>query len=85
MEWETGNVASSHGALNKIFLGILNGILSGGTLILPCRKSYSFLTDRIGNYQELSPYFIVWRNFNSANDYLSVIKVEHDDIDINVP
>ncbi|HFW5354595.1 TPA: hypothetical protein ACIBXN_005214, partial [Salmonella enterica subsp. diarizonae serovar 48:i:z] len=62
-----------------------NGSLLGGTLILPSREMYPFLTDRIGNYQELSPYFNVWRNFNIANGYLSVIEVEHDEIDVNAP
>ncbi|ANA19630.1 restriction endonuclease [Salmonella enterica] len=85
VEWETGNISSSHRALNKICLGILNGSLLGGTLILPSREMYPFLTDRIGNYQELSPYFNVWRNFNIANGYLSVIEVEHDEIDVNAP
>ncbi|WP_198440049.1 hypothetical protein [Enterobacter oligotrophicus] len=85
VEWETGNISSSHRALNKICLGMLNGSLLGGTLILPSREMYSFLTDRIGNYQELSPYFHLWRNINISNGYLSVIEVEHDEIDVNIP
>jgi hypothetical protein len=30
VEWETGNISSSHRALNKIILGILHGKLIGG-------------------------------------------------------
>ncbi|MDM8516795.1 hypothetical protein QUF76_11395 [Desulfobacterales bacterium HSG16] len=35
VEWETGNISSSHRALNKIAVGLLDGILAGGILILP--------------------------------------------------
>ena len=52
-EWETGNISSSHRALNKICIGILEGHLAGGVLILPDRELYKFLTQRIGNYKEL--------------------------------
>ncbi|MBS4429718.1 restriction endonuclease [Pectobacterium punjabense] len=84
VEWETGNISSSHRALNKICLGMLNGSLLGGTLILPSRELYPFLTDRIGNYLELSPYFEVWKNINIANGYLSVIEIEHDEVNTNI-
>lgn len=84
VEWETGNISSSHRALNKICLGMLNGSLLGGTLILPSRELYPFLTDRIGNFLELSPYFNVWSNLNITNGYLSVIEVEHDEINTNI-
>jgi Restriction endonuclease BamHI len=50
VEWETGNISSSHRALNKIVIGILSGKLAGGSLIIPTRNFYYFLTDRIGNY-----------------------------------
>jgi len=33
----------------------------GTALVLPSRKLYPYLTDRIGNYEELEPYFDVWR------------------------
>lgn len=78
LEWETGNISSSHRALNKMALGLIQGVLSGGVLILPSRKMYSFLTDRIGNFQELSPYFPMWKNLNITRGYLAVIEIEHD-------
>jgi hypothetical protein len=56
VEWETGNISSSHRAINKMALGILKDILIGGVLILPTRKMYSYLTDRVGNFPELAPY-----------------------------
>ena len=61
MEWETGNVSSSHRALNKMALGILKGIFIGGALVLPTRAMYKYLTDRIGNFPEIEPYFALWR------------------------
>lgn len=51
LEWETGNISSSHRAINKMCLGILKGVLVGGVLILPTRKMYYYLTDRIGNFK----------------------------------
>ena len=35
VEWETGNISSSHRAVNKMTLGILKRILVGGALICP--------------------------------------------------
>ena len=37
VEWETGNISSSHRAVNKMALGLLEGILVGGVLIVPTR------------------------------------------------
>ena len=85
VEWETGNISSSHRALNKMVIGILSGKLAGGSLIIPTRSFYNYLTDRIGNYSELEPYFPVWRSTNSDSGFLSVIAIEHDNIDTNVP
>jgi len=53
MEWETGNISSSHRALNKMALGILKGLLIGGALVLPTRAMYKYLTDRVGNFAEI--------------------------------
>lgn len=80
-EWETGNISSSHRALNKIALGMIEGTLTGGVLILPSREMYKYLTDRVGNYKEISPYFPVWKNIQLTEGYLAVIEIEHDFID----
>jgi len=85
LEWETGNISSSHRALNKMVLGMLKNALTGGILILPSRKMYNFLTDRIGNYQEISPYFPVWENMKIDEGYLAVIEIEHDIEDASSP
>lgn len=85
VEWETGNISSSHRALNKMIIGILSGKLIGGSLIIPTRSFYYYLTDRIGNYSELEPYFPVWKSTNTDLGFLSVIAVEHDVLGMDVP
>ena len=56
IEWETGNISSSHRSMNKLTMLVSNGIIAAGTLVVPSRKLYGYLTDRIGNYKELEPY-----------------------------
>lgn len=85
LEWETGNISSSHRALNKITLGLLRKVITGGVLILPTRLLYNYLTDRVGNYEELQPYFQIWRTVPVEKGFLMVIAIEHDAIDTNVP
>ncbi|MBS4207127.1 hypothetical protein [Bacillus sp. FJAT-50079] len=82
VEWETGNISSSHRAVNKIITGILNGKLLGGVLILPSREMYEYLTDRVGNFRELAPYFDVWSKANYPIDegYVAIIEIEHDEL-----
>ncbi len=85
LEWETGNISSSHRALNKMALGLLNGLLAGGILIVPSRKLYKYLTDRVGNISELEPYLDLWRSIPSKEGVLEVIVVEHDAESTKVP
>ncbi len=84
LEWETGNISSSHRAVNKMVLGLLRGVFLGSALVLPSRKLYAYLTDRIGNYEELEPYFYVWRAVNINQGFLEIFVVEHDAIDSNI-
>ncbi|MBN1102483.1 MAG: hypothetical protein JXL84_03615 [Deltaproteobacteria bacterium] len=85
VEWETGNISSSHRALNKMALGLLKGILIGGVLIVPTRHMYWYLTDRVGNLSELEPYFPLWRSLNVDEGLLAVVAVEHDAVSRDVP
>jgi hypothetical protein len=85
VEWETGNVSSSHRALNKMALGMIHKKLIGGALVVPSRKLYRFLTDRIGNYDELAPYLDLWKCIPCAEGVLQIIVVEHDAESMNVP
>ena len=83
-EWETGNISSSHRALNKMALGLITKTLIGGVLVVPSRNLYYHLTDRIGNFAEIEPYFPIWKNLN-LEGVLAVIEVEYDDISESVP
>jgi hypothetical protein len=85
VEWETGNISSSHRSLNKMALGILKKVLIGGVLILPTRAMYRYLTDRVGNFPELEPYFPLWRALNVDEGFLAVIAIEHDGVSKSVP
>lgn len=85
LEWETGNVSSSHRAINKMALGLITGEFIGGVLIIPSRAMYFYLTDRIGNFAEIEPYFPVWQALNISDGVLAVIEIEHDALSIDVP
>lgn len=79
VEWETGNISSSHRALNKIAVGIIQKEIIGGLLILPVKGFAKYLTDRIGNYEELAPYFPMYKNLRIENGVIEVFAVEHDE------
>ncbi|MFB2835225.1 restriction endonuclease [Floridanema evergladense] len=85
LEWETGNISSSHRSINKMVLGLLRGVFLGAALVLPSRKIYPYLTDRIGNYEELEPYFDVWRAVRLEEGFLAIFVIEHDLVDSHVP
>lgn len=80
IEWETGNISSSHRSMNKLALAIEMGLIDAGVLIVPSRLLYQHLTDRIGNITELSGYLAMWKRLGDsvARGLLSVVVVEHD-------
>ncbi len=85
-EWETGNVSSSHRSLNKMAFAIQQQLIIAGFLIVPCRNLARYLTDRIGNFEELEPYFQFW--LNSIITYpgvLVILGIEQDEISFDVP
>jgi len=85
MEWETGNISSSHRSLNRLAKGLLTGSIVGGILVLPSRALYNHLTDRIGNFQEIEPYFdYIWKRLPIEQGVLIVVEVEHDAISDDV-
>jgi hypothetical protein len=81
LEWETGNISSSHRALNRLELAQRTGCV-GGVLILPTRRLAQYLTDRIGNFEELHPYLTL---YDLPAIAMAVYAVEHDDEDVAVP
>ena len=78
-EWETGNISSSHRAINKLLLTLHHGALLGGFLVVPSQDLYRFLTDRVGNVGELRPNFPLWRAMPIAEGCLRIVVVEHDE------
>jgi hypothetical protein len=86
VEWETGNISSSHRAVNRIGLGLLHDYVSGGVLIVPSDRLYPFLTDRIGNERELRPYLPLWRLWMfHESSYFGIVSVEQDADSTDIP
>lgn len=85
LERETGNISSSHRALNKMALGLLKGVLACGILVVPSRELYKYLTDRIGNMAELEPYLDLWRSIPCKEGVLEIVAIEHDATSTRVP
>lgn len=84
-EWETGNISSSHRALNKLFLTMQETNTLGSFLVVPSDSLKPYLTDRIGNIGELRPYFPLWRNLTGIRGALRIVVVEHDATSFDVP
>ena len=82
IEWETGNISSSHRSLNKLCIVLAAKKIQAGVLILPSRSLYEHLTDRIGNIGELSPYLGMWKSMGAAVErgVLAIAVVEHDEL-----
>lgn len=85
VEWETGNISSSHRSLNKMALFLMEGKIAAGTLIVPSRVLYNYLTDRVGNMQELEPYLKLWKSIPCKNGVLEIVVIEHDATSEGVP
>jgi hypothetical protein len=83
-EWETGNISSSHRALNKMAIGLMRGVLVAAILVVPSRKLYRFLTDRVGNFDELVPYLDLWKSIPCTNGVLEIVVIEQDAESTNV-
>jgi hypothetical protein len=84
IEWETGNISSTHRALNKMALGLIKEALYAGILILPSRKLYKFLTDRIGNFDEIQPYTDLYKALQIKEGVLIIVVIEHDEESFDV-
>lgn len=85
VEWETGNISSSHRAMNKMALALKRGLISGGMWVVPSGGLAPYLTDRIGNYPEFEPYFSLYSDLEAGFGYLGVAIVEHDETSREVP
>jgi hypothetical protein len=85
VEWETGNVSSSHRSINKIALGLRLGQCIAGILVVPNMRLARYLTDRIGNIEELRSYFPMWRAVQVENGALELLVIEQDAESDQVP
>ena len=85
VEWETGNISSSHRSMNKMMMLLSSGVISAGVLVIPSRKLYAYLTDRIGNVKELEPYFGLWKSVPCKSGVLEIVVIEHDAESFDVP
>ena len=63
IEFETGNISSAHRSLNKLALGIIKSELELAVMLLPVSKLAYYLTDRVSNFDELEPYFVLFNEY----------------------
>ncbi|MDB9496073.1 hypothetical protein PN441_10020 [Spirulina major CS-329] len=84
-EWETGNISSSHRAINKMLHALLKGGLIAGVLVVPSQAMRRYITDRVGNITELREYFYVWSQVSIRKGLLRIVAVEYDQLDRSVP
>jgi hypothetical protein len=82
IEWETGNISSSHRSMNKLAIALRSEVLQVGILIVPSRRLYEHLTDRIGNIGEISGYIALWEGVKATvkHGLLAITVVEHDEL-----
>lgn len=63
----------------------MRGALVGATLVVPSRQLYRWLTDRIGNFQELRPYLDLWKAIPCENGVFEIVEIEQDVESLDVP
>jgi hypothetical protein len=82
IEWETGNISSSHRSVNKMCMALEAELIDAAVLVVPSWYLYPHLTDRIGNVRELQPYFYFWNGVGKLikKGVLAVMEVEHDNL-----
>lgn len=84
-ECETANVSSSHRAISKLLDALCRGTIAGGILAVPVKATQRYLTDRVGSFEELSPYFGFWGRYPVPSGALRIYGMSHDVIDNSVP
>lgn len=85
MEWETGNISSSHRSINRFVRAWLRGDAWGGILVLPTRRLARYLTDRVGNWEELAEYVAVWESHVWSRGAVAAVAFEQDGESLGVP
>ncbi len=59
LEFETRNISYAHRSMNKLCIGIIKKEISIAFLMMPIKEMSFYLTDRVSNYEELEPYFLL--------------------------
>lgn len=71
--------------MNKLAMGLFEGVIKAGVMIVPSRALYIYLTDRIANYQELAPYIAFWSAIACSDGVLEIVVIEQDAMSDQVP
>lgn len=61
-----------------MIMGLNDGLLAVGTLVVPERALARLLTDRIGNYEELKPYLMHFRDSRCKAGVLEIVVIGFD-------
>jgi len=85
LEWETGNISSSHRSMNKMVMNLAHGLIAAGILVVPSKSFAKYLTDRVGNINELERYFEMWKSVPCKSGILEIVVIEHDAESFDVP
>ena len=85
LEWETGNISSSHRSMNKMVMNLANGLIAAGILVVPSKGFAKYLTDRVGNIDELERYFEMWKSVPCETGILEIVVIAHDAESFDVP
>jgi hypothetical protein len=75
VEWEAGDVSSSHYSMNKLTMFVSSGIISAGVLVVSSRRFYVRSGDRAGNFRELDAYLGLWKSVPCGAGVLELIVV----------
>ena len=71
--------------MNKMVMNLAHGLIAAGILVVPSKSFAKYLTDRVGNIDELERYFEMWKSVPCKSGILEVVVIEHDAESCDVP
>ena len=83
-EWETGNIASSSRSLLKMMDALTFGYIDVGFIVVSSKDLARFLTDRIGQYDELR-WSLRMLPHIFKHGRIEIIVMQYDELDTRVP
>ena len=66
-------------------LGLVANKCDAGVLVIPNMKLAQYITDRIGNIEEIRPYIPLWENLSVQEGVLELVVIEQDGESANSP